>query len=283
MKILNVLINYLKLCRQDVAIGTFIMYLTGVLLAKNSLNPFDFLGAFLVSYVSFNFIYSYNQYADYKIDKINKPERPIPSGKISPKNALIYSTFLGIFSVIYPFLISDNLLTFSILLYFPLFGFLYSFRKIYLKKIPFFASILTSTGIFLSIYSGYTQNMDFFNFKREFVMIWIMLTIVILFKDFEDFEGDTANNVNNIHKYISYNRLSTVFFAGLTVNFGILYYFTFPVITFYIFAVANLLLGIIIVIGLFKDSFKHKTYFYLTKFLVIGILSYFLFLFTKSF
>jgi hypothetical protein len=118
--------------------------------------------------------------------------------------------------------------------------------------------------------------MDFFNFKREFVMIWIMLTIVILFKDFEDFEGDTANNVNNIHKYISYNRLSTVFFAGLTVNFGILYYFTFPVITFYIFTVANFLLGIIIVIGLFKDSFKHKTYFYLTKFLVLGILFYFI-------
>ncbi len=35
-----------------------------------------------------------NDYFDYEIDKINKPDRPIASGKVSQKTALIYSTVL---------------------------------------------------------------------------------------------------------------------------------------------------------------------------------------------
>ena len=35
-----------------------------------------------------------NDYFDYEIDKINKPDRPIVSGKVSQKTALIYSTVL---------------------------------------------------------------------------------------------------------------------------------------------------------------------------------------------
>jgi geranylgeranylglycerol-phosphate geranylgeranyltransferase len=38
-----------------------------------------------------------NDYFDYKIDKVNKPERPIPSGRLSRKIALIYS--LSLFSL----------------------------------------------------------------------------------------------------------------------------------------------------------------------------------------
>lgn len=37
---------------------------------------------------------SINDYFDYKIDAINRPERPIPSGRISLKNAGIYSMLL---------------------------------------------------------------------------------------------------------------------------------------------------------------------------------------------
>ncbi|RAP54232.1 MAG: geranylgeranylglycerol-phosphate geranylgeranyltransferase, partial [Methanosphaera sp. rholeuAM130] len=35
-----------------------------------------------------------NDYYDYEIDKVNKPDRPIPSGRISLKNALHYSLIL---------------------------------------------------------------------------------------------------------------------------------------------------------------------------------------------
>lgn len=47
-----------------------------------------------------------NDYCDYEIDKINKPERPIPSGRIPLKNALYYSLILYIIAIIMGFTIS---------------------------------------------------------------------------------------------------------------------------------------------------------------------------------
>ncbi len=47
-----------------------------------------------------------NDYYDYEIDKINKPERPIPSGRITRKNALTYSIILIIIAILLGFIIS---------------------------------------------------------------------------------------------------------------------------------------------------------------------------------
>ena len=55
---------------------------------------------------------SINDYFDHKIDAINKPQRPIPSGRISLKGALIYSLFLFAVGVIIAFAI-DLLLELS--------------------------------------------------------------------------------------------------------------------------------------------------------------------------
>ena len=46
-----------------------------------------------------------NDYFDHKIDAINKPERPIPSGRISLRAASIYSVFLFVISTIMAFII----------------------------------------------------------------------------------------------------------------------------------------------------------------------------------
>ena len=47
-----------------------------------------------------------NDYCDSEIDKINKPERPIPSGRITLKNALYYSLILFVIATIIGFFIS---------------------------------------------------------------------------------------------------------------------------------------------------------------------------------
>ena len=47
-----------------------------------------------------------NDYFDYKIDLINKPQRPIPSGRISLDNAKNYAYLLFILAAIVGFLIS---------------------------------------------------------------------------------------------------------------------------------------------------------------------------------
>lgn len=47
-----------------------------------------------------------NDYYDYEIDKINKPDRPIPSGRISRNNALYYSLILFLIATVIGFYIS---------------------------------------------------------------------------------------------------------------------------------------------------------------------------------
>ncbi len=47
-----------------------------------------------------------NDYFDHKIDAINKPNRPIPSGRISLKNAKLYAYLLFLLSIIIGFIIS---------------------------------------------------------------------------------------------------------------------------------------------------------------------------------
>jgi len=46
-----------------------------------------------------------NDYVDHKIDAINKPERPIPSGRISLNAAAIYATVLFIIATVMSLLI----------------------------------------------------------------------------------------------------------------------------------------------------------------------------------
>jgi geranylgeranylglycerol-phosphate geranylgeranyltransferase len=47
-----------------------------------------------------------NDYVDIEIDKINKPERPLPSGRISKKAALYYFWILGIVGIIASWFVS---------------------------------------------------------------------------------------------------------------------------------------------------------------------------------
>ncbi len=48
---------------------------------------------------------AWNDYIDIEIDRINKPERPLPSGAISPRQALIFSTVSTVLSLVIAFFI----------------------------------------------------------------------------------------------------------------------------------------------------------------------------------
>jgi len=52
------------------------------------------VAGFLVAFCITSGVMVTNDYFDRDIDKINRPERPIPSGKVRPSEALAFSTFL---------------------------------------------------------------------------------------------------------------------------------------------------------------------------------------------
>lgn len=57
---------------------------------------------------------SVNDYYDFKIDRINEPKRPIPSGAVSLKAALLVACFLTAIGLLFAYLVSNFCLLFSV-------------------------------------------------------------------------------------------------------------------------------------------------------------------------
>lgn len=100
-----------------------------------------------------------NDYFDYKIDLINKPQRPIPSGRISLNNAKNYAYLLFIVAAIIGFIISylaDTWIPCGIVIFSDIVLYLYAYK---LKSTPLIGNLTVGfmTGLCF-IFAGYTFN-----------------------------------------------------------------------------------------------------------------------------
>ena len=128
-----------------------------------------------------------NDFYDIEIDRINKPARPLPSGKVSPQTAFFWAIFLFIAGVGTSLLINKTAFwiasTASVLLFF----YSYSF-----KRLPLIGNFTVSLVAGLAfIYGGVSVG----RFKQAL----IPATFAFLFhfgreilKDIEDISGDRA-------------------------------------------------------------------------------------------
>lgn len=126
-----------------------------------------------------------NDYFDLEIDKINRPERPLPFGIISKKSAIVYYFTLNIIALV--LILETNTVVISIALCSIVLIFLYSYR---LKKIMlaenFAVALMTGMAfIFGGVVGENTAALIIpavfaclINFAREII------------KDVEDIEGD---------------------------------------------------------------------------------------------
>lgn len=126
-----------------------------------------------------------NDFFDLEIDKINKPNRPLPSGKISPNLALLFAILLLVGGVVIPFQFSTQLFVIAILAS--------SLIAIYdwkLKRLPLIGNFVVSlvSGMTFLYAGAIVVNFRealvpamlgfFFHFARE------------ILKDIEDVKGD---------------------------------------------------------------------------------------------
>ena len=84
--------SYLKILRPSVILLTSFAVLASAIIV--GYYQYQVLFAILVASLIAGAGNVTNDYFDYEIDKINKPKRVLPSGKISRKNAIIYAAFL---------------------------------------------------------------------------------------------------------------------------------------------------------------------------------------------
>lgn len=147
------------------------------------------------------FITGYNQLVDIDLDRVNKPELPLPAGDLSMRNAQII--VYGSLSISLLIAAITSWLLLGLISIIAALGFVYSWKRVYLKKrhqtaafaIIIVRGVLINLG-FYALYSG-----GFF-FPVE---IWTLTIFVILFsagiawfKDIPDIEGDAQIEIGSL-------------------------------------------------------------------------------------
>ena len=104
---------YLTILRLNVCALSIIGLLVGAIVAGvlfHSLLPLALIASFVITGAG-NVI---NDYFDVKIDRINRPTRPIPSGKVSRRQALAYYTVLSLIGLVAAAFVSVEFLAIAI-------------------------------------------------------------------------------------------------------------------------------------------------------------------------
>lgn len=142
-----------------------------------------------------------NDYFDYNIDLINKPNRPIPSGRISLNAGRNYGYLLFLLGTICGLLISlitSNWIPFLIVLVADVVLYLYASK---LKATPLIGNLTVGfmTG-FGFVFGGFTINNPTIILTSIYLgfFAFVMTTARELIKDIEDMEGDKAEGAKTL-------------------------------------------------------------------------------------
>ena len=203
---------YLEIIRPGNAVMAVIAVLLVMLISGNFT-----LNAFLACLVVFMVIgggNAINDYFDHKIDEVNKPSRPIPSGRISLKAAKIYSVALLVVGTIIAFIV--GLLPGLIALFTSIVLVLYAYN---LKKMPLIGNMAVSFFIGLTFVFGAVvvdePLLSILGFSPFFITM--MREIV---KDMEDVEGDKKEGAKTLP--IVYGLRSASIIAAFFMAFAII-------------------------------------------------------------
>lgn len=142
-----------------------------------------------------------NDYFDREIDAVNRPERPIPSGRISPRGALIWSMALFIAGCIIAGLINQSCLALALLNSFVLI--IYAAR---LKGLPAAGNIAVSylTGTTF-LFGGLAASPSSITAFLSILSAFATLSREIV-KDIEDLPGDLKHGAKTLPAFIGERR-----------------------------------------------------------------------------
>ncbi|MCL2116095.1 MAG: UbiA family prenyltransferase [Methanobrevibacter sp.] len=169
-----------------------------------------------------------NDYFDHKIDAVNKPNRPIPSGRISLKNAYFYALLLFAVAIILGIFIGYLLENFTPTLIVALSSLLMFYYAKSLKKIALIGNIAISflTGLCF-IFAGIIIGLDTSSSIIIHISLYlgffagIMTMAREITKDMEDIEGDKLEKAKTLP--IAYgNKISSILTSFLMVLASVL-------------------------------------------------------------
>ena len=143
-----------------------------------------------------------NDFIDFKIDHINRPDRPIPSGRIKRKSALIISILLFLIGSFFCFKLGKNAIIVGFFISIPLIV-LYS---IVLKGLPLIGNIVTSLILGLSFICC---GLAFDNISHMIAPALLAFGLTLLreiIKDISDIDGDRLSGLRTLPICIGLHR-----------------------------------------------------------------------------
>lgn len=185
------LIHYITILRPLNFFITFLSIHLSVIIANKS-SAFSveaFLGALAGSLIGGAGMVI-NDYFDVEIDKVNRPERPIPSGKISLKSALVYYFVLNFIALV---LVSQtNIYAFVIALISVFLIFFYSYK---LKSKGLIGNFVVGFMTGLAFIFGGAIGENVVPLLFPFIFGLLINFAREILKDVEDIEGDRIKNL----------------------------------------------------------------------------------------
>jgi geranylgeranylglycerol-phosphate geranylgeranyltransferase len=195
---------------------------------------------------------AWNDYRDIEIDRINQPQRPLPSGMVSPRAALIFSVVLAALSILLAALINPLALAIAvasnILLY------VYS---VWLKSTVLLGN---ATVAFISAMSPVFGGVAAGNPRPSLWLGAIIFAGILgreVLKTLADYEGDKAHRVRTIATSIGPRAARTLFFIllGLTaiVMLAPYYYGYYKPVYAYIVALGVIPVAIYVIVRVTRE------------------------------
>ena len=197
----NAIKGILQLIRLSNCLITFFVIIVGSFICSNeNILTFKIFLAALAGFFVTAAGNTVNDIADVEIDKVNRPQRPLPSKKLSIQSAKILYVFLIVSSLVLSLLI--NYLAFLIILLSNMLLYLYS---VTIKRLAFFGNITVS---FLTGYTFIFAGMVVGNVKLALipaVFAFLINLIREIIKDMEDIEGDKIANAKTLPIVYGFN------------------------------------------------------------------------------
>jgi geranylgeranylglycerol-phosphate geranylgeranyltransferase len=227
----------------------------GILNTRKGIDPLILVFNIILGVLTYFFIAGsgmvINDIYDIEIDKINRPERPIPRGSITLKQAkyLFFGYLLiGItISIIHSFIFELGFLNIIIASFFGFIGWLYAAWG---KKSGFFGNIIVSVSFSIGLIYGAVLNNSAIPLYIYFFFLtsFFLLLAREIIKGCEDIEGDKEQGVKTLAIRLGIKKatLSSMICSLLAILFFILPIFT-PIINPLLFLI-SMICGLIVVI-----------------------------------
>lgn len=187
--------------------------------------PIDLLYSFITGFSMTGASMAINDYYDREIDAINEPNRPIPSGQVTPREALIITVFLSIIGLLTSWMINFQALGIAFLALVLLTAY-----SSWGKKTGFLGNLMVSSCISLPfIYGGFLSGLV------QKSLIFSLIAFLVntgreITKGIVDVEGDKQGNVNTIAIVFGNYRaaqLTSLFFMAAIILSIVPVYFDF--------------------------------------------------------